>query len=129
MEAILKILVEMIRKDLKIAEDFLIEVKTGWPKPFEHCCICYPLASGYKENKPYGVEIKINYEHSLIGAVFDLLHEMWHAKEYYKNRDLSLKEIENKKPFLSELRADFFALRKFWKYYKLAVSLDGAAGI
>ena len=113
--------------DLKIDEDFLVEVKTGWPKPFEYCCACFPLTSGYKGI--YGVEIKINYEHSLVEAIFHLLHEMWHAKQYYKNKSLSLEKIKNQSSFFEELRADFYALRKFGKYYKLAKRLSGEAGI
>ena len=127
MKAILKILPNEIKKDLGIDEDFLIEVKTGWPKPLEYCCACFPLTSGYKGI--YGVEIKISYDHSLAEAIFHLLHEMWHAKQYYKNKGLSLKEVKNKKPFLAELRADFYALRKFWRYYNLAKRLSGEAGI
>ena len=119
MEAVLKILANEIKKDLGIDEDFLIEVTTSWPKflvlkgytqPVKCCCECSPLTSGYKGI--YGVEIKINYEHSLIGAVFDLLHEMWHAKQYYKHKGLSLEEVEDKNPFLAELRADFFCIEK-----------------
>ena len=126
MEAVLKILANEIKKDLKIDEDFLVEVKTGWAKP-SSCCFCLPLTSGYKGI--YGVEIKISYTHPLEDAVFHLLREMWYAKQYFKNRGLRLEEVKNKKKILIGLRAEFYALRKFWRYYKLAKSLSGEAGI
>jgi len=107
-ERLLKELSTEIKYDLGIRDDFLVEVKLGWGKPFEYCCICIPLASGYKGL--YGVEIKINEEHSLEEAILHLLHEMHHAKQY----------SENKNPRFAEIRADFYALRKFLKFYRMA---------
>ncbi len=98
----LKGIVEKEREHLNIGRDFSIELYECYPKPFEYCCKCEPIEIG---DRVVGVTLRINYGHSLLGAILDSLHEMWHAREYYAN------------DCHSELRADIYALTRIWKYF------------
>lgn len=114
MSEILYKVAEEIRKDLGIDEKFKIEILSGWPKPFEYCCLCIGLVSENK--KIYGVRIKINTEHNLRDAIFHLLHEMKHAHYFYKNSN----DYNSESSIFEELKADLFAIRKFLNAYRIA---------
>ena len=99
---ILRKVVRIEKRKMNIPEGFAIEVYEGYPKPFEHCCKCEPIES--MDKRVVGARIKINYEHSLLGGIYDLLHEIKHGEGFYLGKNVP------------EIVADIYAFRKIWKY-------------
>ena len=107
---ILQELVKTYKKNIGFSEDFEIRVREGWPKPLEHCCICIPE---YEKEKVKGVTIKIDCTHGFKEALLHFLHELSHARDYYKG---------NSGKF-SEIKADLYSFFFFPKFYLIARKL------
>jgi len=89
-----KLLNLAIQREGQEFDDFYVEVVRGYEKPFEYCCVCCPLFSGY--GGLYGAQIRIGESHSALAAVVDFFHESKHAQDYKKFKGMSKAEFDVK---------------------------------
>jgi hypothetical protein len=72
---------------LGIPKSFIDGIYAIWPKAFEYSSLCEPIE---RDGKVIAVRIRIDSElRSPRAALLDFWHELWHAKEYYENREIS----------------------------------------
>lgn len=122
-------IIEIEKKKLGIPEDFSIKVYEKRSEPF----IAGNCIPEVENGKLVGVRIKISEDINGLSYLNTLLHELYHAYEYWKFYASSKKYFSNtiefweeyeKRVKFSELRADLYALRRSLYYIFRKVFLD-----
>jgi len=83
---------------LGIPREFVVGVYGIWPRAFEYGSLCEPVWD--QDGHLRGVTIRIASDHGRLGARIDFLHELHHARSYYRGERSS------------ELRAWLYALSR-----------------
>ena len=72
---------------LGIPQSFIAGIYAIWPREFGYSSLCEPVE---RDGKVVAVRIRIDSElRNPRAALLEFWHELWHAKEYYENREFS----------------------------------------